>query len=197
MELHRILRTAFKHVYGKPFRKRVGNRRTYAVQTARDGIVFVIEFTARVQNCKYKFNRGDFLLRVNVHGDTSAVIRNADNVVGENLYINRITVAVENFVHTVVDDFPKDMVKSLDSRSADIHTGSFSYRIESLDDVNVFCAVILCHIYSLIMPCLRVRLSARVMLSLLFETTEQNSVALSYLSCFLLSLKLMFQRLVR
>ena len=115
----------------KPFRKRVRYRRAYAVKPARKLVVAVAELAARVQLRKYDLYARNAGLRVYIRGNTPAVIFYRSTAVFIEFYFYSVAIAVSRFVDSVIDYFPKYMVKPLDARRADIHPWAHTHRVKS------------------------------------------------------------------
>ena len=82
------------------------------------GIVIVIraEFTTCVKLSEYNLNTRNTRFRVNVSGDTTAVIFNGYRAIFIKLNFYFISKAVSRFVYGVINYFPKDMMKTFNTR---------------------------------------------------------------------------------
>ena len=92
--------------YFEPFRKSVRNRRAYAVQTARETIVFIVELAAGVKLREYYLNAGNARLLMNIRGYTSSVIFNGNAPVFIKNNLHFIGKTVCRFVDRIVDYLP-------------------------------------------------------------------------------------------
>lgn len=125
----------------KPLGKCIYNRRTNAVQTARNLISAAAEFTACVQYRIYDCSGTYLLLGVNTRRNTTSVIRNLYNVTGEYLYVNFCTIACECLVNSIIDYLVYKVVQTALTSRTDIHTGSFSYCLKTLKYLDIICSV--------------------------------------------------------
>ena len=100
------------HVHFQPLGQRVDDRGADAVQAAGDLIATAAELAARVQHGEYDLERGLAGLRLDVHGDTAAVIADADDVAGLDGELNVAAVARERLVDGVVDDLIHQVVQA-------------------------------------------------------------------------------------
>lgn len=137
-------------VDGKPFRKRVCDRRAHTVQTARISVLTAVELRTRVQLRENDFHAADFEFGVLVYGDTSAVVADPCHVIFEKFDRNGVAETVCDFVDAVVDDFPKNVMHAFRARGTDVHTRTFSDRVKPFEDPDITCFVfVICHMYSL------------------------------------------------
>ncbi len=129
---------------GEPFRERVHHGHTHAVQAPRDLVGLLVELAARVKYGEHHFRRGFPRLGMDVHGDAPSVVLDGDAVVRMDGHFDPVAVAREGFVESIVHHLVNEMVKSSRSRVADVHAGAFSNRLESLEDLNILCCILLC-----------------------------------------------------
>ena len=125
----------------QPFGKRVGYGSAHAVQTARILIVSLPEFSARMQLREYQLNAGNLFFRVNIGGNTSAVIFHGGAAVFVQNHFDFIGVPVGGFVYRVIHDFPKNMMKPFYARGTDVHTGAHTHRVQPFEHFEIFRAV--------------------------------------------------------
>ena len=111
-KLHLIDLPVFMHVHFQPLGQRVDDRGADAVQAAGDLIATAAELAARVQHGEYDLERGLAGLRLDVHGDTAAVIADADDVAGLDGQLDVAAVARERLVDGVVDDLIHQVVQA-------------------------------------------------------------------------------------
>ena len=113
--------------YCQSCRQSIYYRGTYAVQTAAGLICGIVEFTAGMQSRKYQTLRADPFF-VHTHGNTTTVIFHGCGAVGFQCHLYRITISGQMLVHRVINDLVDQMIQSLGGDTADIHSGSLSYR---------------------------------------------------------------------
>ena len=132
----------------KPLGKRVHDGSADAVQATGNFISAAAEFAARVQDGEHHGHGRDADLVVNADGDTAAVVRHADDTVGQNLYVNLVAVTGEGFVDGIVYDFIDEVMKSARTCRADVHTRPFAYRFQPFENLYftfIVGVVRLCH----------------------------------------------------
>ena len=104
------------HLHRQPFRQRVDNARAHAVQTAGDLIASAAELAARVQHGVDDLERGAPRLRLNVDGDTAAVIHNSDGVALVDRHFNFRAVARKRFIDGVIHNFIDEVMQAAHRR---------------------------------------------------------------------------------
>ena len=97
-----------------PLRQRVHDRRSHAVQTAREFIPVSSEFTACVQNGIHDFQRRDAHFRVNAARDSAPVVLHRAAAVRQEGDLDPLTSPRQCFVDGVIDDFVHKVVQSSD-----------------------------------------------------------------------------------
>ena len=97
------------------------------MQTAAGLICGIVELTAGMQSRKYQTLRADPFF-VHTHGNTTTVIFHGCGAVGFQCHLYRITISGQMLVHRVINDLVDQMIQSLGGDTADIHSGSLSYR---------------------------------------------------------------------
>ena len=78
---------------------------------------------------------------VDTDRNTSSVINNGNGIIRINRNLNRITKARKRFIHRIIYNFINQMVQTSAGGSSDIHTGTFSDRFQSLQNLNLVGAV--------------------------------------------------------
>ena len=115
--------------------KSIYHRGTYAVQTTAGLVGGIIEFTAGMKSREYQALRTDSFF-VHSHGNTTSVIFHGCGAVGFQCHLYRITISGQMLVHRVINDLVDQMIQSLGGDTADIHSGSFSYRFQTFQNGN-------------------------------------------------------------
>ena len=107
------------------------------MQAARCDVVRAIELAASVEGRQDDLQRGDFLHRVLVDGDASAVVFHGDGLaILVQRHLNQRGVAVRRLVHRVIDDLPNEAVQPRLARPADVHARSLADGIEALKNLD-------------------------------------------------------------
>lgn len=118
-------------------RQRVDNGASDAVQATGDGITAAAEFTAGVQHGQNDLNGRASLSLVNVDGNSTTVVVDANGAVGENSNVYGVTVPSKSLVDRVVDDLINEVVQSARSGGPDIHSGSLAYSFQTFKHLDV------------------------------------------------------------
>ena len=108
------------------------------MQTARISVIAVVELSARVQLSKNHLHAADLLRRMNVYGNTAAVVFHRRRTVRIELDFYGVAVTVGYFVHTVIDYFPQNVMQSLYPGRADIHTRAQTHCVQPLEYADIF-----------------------------------------------------------
>ncbi len=94
------------------FGKGVDDRHADAVQAARHLVRRVVEFATGVQDGEDHLGRGDPLPRMDIHRNSTAVVRHGDRLIGVDRDLDVRAVAGQRFVDRVVDDFENHVVEA-------------------------------------------------------------------------------------
>ena len=129
------------NLYHQPFRQGIDYRRTYAVQTAGNLISAAAEFTAGMKDGKYHLQSRHTFLLIDIYRDTTAVIHYGNGVIGMNFYCDFVAEASQCFVNGVIYDFINQMMQTLGTGGADIHTGTLSYSLQTFQDLDLTCII--------------------------------------------------------
>ena len=124
--------------------ERVHHAHTYAVQTTGNLVAISAELAARVQHGEHDFEctlAFVWTARIRIYGDSTAVV--ADRTATVVLQGDRdlVAEACHGLVDGVVDDFPDQVMESGEARRADVHARTLANRVESLEDLDVLCAI--------------------------------------------------------
>ena len=140
---------------GQSVRECINDRTTYTVKSSACLICRVIELTACMKCSKHQsLGAHSFLMHLN--RNTSSVILNRCRSIGFKGYMNLAAVACKMFIDGIVHYLVYKMIKSLGRYGSDIHSGTYSYGLQSLKDCNIgriICITvrfidICCHIHS-------------------------------------------------
>src|SRR5690606_943449 len=95
-----------------PLRQRVDHADAHAVQAAAGGVVLVAERATGVQAGEDQLDSGDLFVRVDVHGHAAAIVGDFAAAAGVQGHLDAASVAGQRFVHRVVDDFLRQVVRA-------------------------------------------------------------------------------------
>ena len=132
--------------YLHPFGERVYNGGTYTVQTAGNLISAAAEFTAGVEDHKYDLQSGTVFLRVETGGNAATVILHGHASVFVDGQSDGVAPSGHSLVDGIVHDFVHQMVQTAGTGSTDIHTGTFSYCIKTLEHLYLLVFVLIQHL---------------------------------------------------
>jgi hypothetical protein len=92
---------------------------------------------------------------VQVYRDAAAVVDDPDAAVLEHRDQNRVAVAGECLIDRVVDHLVDEVVETARTGGTDVHSRTFSHRLETLEHLDLICSVavfrfgiraVLCHV---------------------------------------------------
>ena len=123
------------HVHG--FAQGIHHAGTYAVQTAGYLIAPAAELAAGMEYGKHHGSGGNAFFGMDANRNTPAVVHHADHIVRQDIHLDFGAVSSQRFVDGVIHDFIYQMVQSLGTGGADIHTGALAHRLQSFQDLNL------------------------------------------------------------
>ena len=97
------------------------------METPRNLVTAVTELPTGVEDGKDRFKRGFAGLLLDIDRDPPPVVGHDDRVIRFNNYVDFITKTGQGFVNPVVDDFPHQVVQSLDGGGTNVHTGPLTH----------------------------------------------------------------------
>jgi hypothetical protein len=124
-----------------PFRKRVDRRDAHAVQAARDLVAARAELSARVQDGHHHFQRGFFLLGMDVHRDTAPVIFDRDRAILVDGNQDMVARTGQGFVDRVIHNLIDQVMQGLQVGAAHVHAGAASNGFQPFQNLDIFRAV--------------------------------------------------------
>jgi hypothetical protein len=140
-EVHIVLLAAAFHPDLELLRQRVHHRHSDAVQSARHLVAVLVELSAGVEHGHRQLDSGNLFSGMDVDRNAATIIRDSDRIVGVNHQADLAGVAGERFVDGVVDDFVSEVMQPARRRRTDVHSGTFAYRCESLQNLNLSSVV--------------------------------------------------------
>ena len=108
------------------------------METSRGGVGASAELSARVQFGEDNLDTSEFGLGLNVHRDSSAVIRHGHRAIRRQRHIDPAAMPSEGFVDAVVEDLPEAVHQPFGVVGADVHAGSLPDCIKTLKNGEVF-----------------------------------------------------------
>ena len=117
-------------------------RCTYTVKTAGYLVSAAAELTARMELCMNNFNRRLMLCRMHIHRHSTTVIAYRDGIIFINGQLDVFTESGQCLVHTVIHDFVYEMMQTLRSGTADVHTRSDTNRFQSVKYLNLLACIV-------------------------------------------------------
>ena len=131
-EAHEVVMPIPSDAQLQPFRERVDDRDTDAVQTARDLVRIAVELAAGMQPGHDHFCRRNPFLLVQIDRNTAAVIGHGHRAIGVKLDDDLRAVASERFVDRVVDGLVDHMVQARAVIGvADVHPRPLAHGFEA------------------------------------------------------------------
>ncbi len=104
---------------------------THAVKSAGNFVSFSAKFASGMENSHDCFERGNFCLFVNVHGNTAAVIYDSYAVVREECDLDVIGKAAHGFIAGVVEYLCNEVVETVRACCTDVHAGALTDRLKT------------------------------------------------------------------
>ena len=124
-----------------PLRKGIHDRRADPVKTAGNLVGVLVEFPARIELGHDDLEGADLLRRMDVDGDSPAVVLHENHVSLQQLHRDGGTRADERLVDRVVHDFEDQLVKAVQARGADVHAGPLPDVLQTLEYLYVVGAI--------------------------------------------------------
>ena len=106
------------------------------MQTAGNLITAVTEFTTGMQD-RHNYFYSRFADLMHFYRNTTAIITHSNTVIAVDSYIDRIAITCQSFVYTVINCFIYQMMQATGRNTADIHTRSFTYSFQTLQDLDL------------------------------------------------------------
>ena len=80
--------------------------------------------------------------RIRIDRNAASVVIDTTPTIGHQRHPDTRAIAGHCFIDGVVDHFPNEVMQAGQTSGADVHAGPLAHRIESFEDLNVFCTVI-------------------------------------------------------
>ena len=142
-ELHGVFLAVAPDRQLEPGRQRVDHRDADAVQAAGHLVGVLVEFSAGVELGHDDLGRRDAFALVDAGRDAAAVVAHGARAVGIERDQDVGGVAGQRLVDGVVDDLVDHVMQARAVIGvADIHARPLAHRIEALEDLDRFCAVV-------------------------------------------------------
>ena len=123
----------------QPLGQRVHDRDADAVEAARHLVAAAAELAAGVEHGEHDLGRALALVlprRERIDRDAAAVVDDLAPAVGEQCDADPGAMAGHRLVDRVVDDLPDQVVQARQARGTDVHPGTFTDRVEPLEDLD-------------------------------------------------------------
>ena len=127
----------------KPVGESVDDGSAHAMKTAGDLVSSTAEFAARVKDRENDFHGADALFLIDLDRNPSTVVANRHGAVFVDEDVDLRADAGQRLVHGIVHDLIHEMVQTSRGRRTDVHTGTLAHRFQTLQDLDLFCAVFL------------------------------------------------------
>jgi hypothetical protein len=111
-EVHVVLFSVALHPHLQLLGERIHHRHADPVESAGHLVTVLVELAAGVQHGHRHFQAGDVLGGMDVHRDSTSVIRHGDGIVRVNDHGHRIAVTGQRFVNRVVDDLVDQVMQT-------------------------------------------------------------------------------------
>ncbi len=135
------------HIHLQPVRQGVDHRGTHAMQTAGHLIAAGTEFAAGVKDSVHDLQRRLARLLLNVHGNTTAIVRDLDHIALFDDHLNGVTIAGQCLVDGIVNNFIHQMMQTGCGCRSDIHTRAHTDGLQTLQHLNFRCVIFLCYFF--------------------------------------------------
>ena len=112
------------------------------MQTAGGGVGTTAELTASVKLSEDDLHTGQAGTRLNIGGDTSAIVANLNRTVAVENHLNGLAEACERLVHRVVDNLPEAVHETARIGGADIHARAFADCFKTFQNGEVTSGVV-------------------------------------------------------
>ena len=124
---------------GQPLGAGVDDGSADAVQAAGHLVTGILaaELAAGVEDGVNNGDSGQAGIRLDIHGDAAAVIRDLNDVVLEDLDLNVVAVTGQRLVDGVVHDLIDQMVQATLAGRADIHARALAHRFQAFQDLDL------------------------------------------------------------
>ena len=128
-----------------PFRKSAHHGHAHTVKAAGHFVGFFIKLAPGVEPGHYQLQGADFLCRVDVHGNTPAVILHPDNIVPFQNNKDIVTEAHHGFVDRVINNFKYQMMEAVYARGTYVHAGTLAYRFQTFKNRDILRRIVGIH----------------------------------------------------
>ena len=109
---HKIFFAAAPHTQLKSIRQRIDNRDAHAMQTARNLVGVLVEFSTGMELGHDDFGRRHALFFVNIDRHAAPVVAHRTRAIAVQNHIDFIAMTCQRFVDGVIDDFVNHVMKA-------------------------------------------------------------------------------------
>ena len=137
----------------QPFRKCIHDRCADTMQTAGNLITATAKLTAGMKDSINDCCRRNALSGVNSCRNPSTVIRDTDDIIRENFNLDFCAVPCQCFINGIVHNLIDQMMQTINTGRADIHTWTDTNRLKTFQDLNLFRTIaFFFHFFTLLFP---------------------------------------------
>ena len=119
----------------------VHTRDANTVQTSRDLVSILVEFSSCTDLGHDHLQGTDAFLLVHVHGDPTAIVHHAHTIGCGDGHVNAVAMTGQGLVNGVVHDFVHEVVQSTHTHIADVHRRAHTDVFHSLKGLNLTCVI--------------------------------------------------------
>ena len=141
-EGHLVGLRATVHLHVQAGRQRVHHRSAHTVQTTGRVIGAAAKLTAGVQLSEHDLHTGQAGARLNVGGDTAAIIAYLNRTVTVQNDLNGLAETGERLIHRVVDNLPEAVHQTTRVGGANVHARAFAYSFQTFQHGEVTGGVV-------------------------------------------------------
>ena len=141
-ERHLVGLRAAVHLHVQAGRQRVHHGSAHTVQTTGRIIGAAAKLTARVQLSEHDLHTGQTGARLNIGGDTAAIIAHLNRTVTVQNDLNGLTETGERLIHRVVDNLPEAVHQAAGVGGANVHARAFAYSFQTFQHGEVTGGVV-------------------------------------------------------
>jgi hypothetical protein len=128
-----------------PLGEGVYHGHAHTVKATGNLVGFFVKLAPGVEPGHNQFQGADPFIGMNINRNTPAIILHPDNIVSLQDNKNLTAEALHRLVNRIIDHLKNQMVKAVYARGPDIHTGAFAYRLQILENGDIFSGIVRIH----------------------------------------------------
>ena len=141
-EGHLVGLRATVHLHIQAGGQRVHYGSTHTVQTTGGIVGAAAELTTGVQLSEHNLHTGQTGARLNIGGDTAAIIAHLNRTITVQDDLDGLTETGERLIHRVVDNFPEAVHQAAGVGGANVHARAFAYSFQTFQHGEVTSGVV-------------------------------------------------------